>query len=86
MSALRTLLELGGDTNALSLKSIYVFHSTWDTTEIVTQDVAVYGQYQQIQHGRPLKFGEQAETAAEYVAVCKAFQEVLDLTDVKLAK
>ena len=32
MSALRTLLELGGDTNALSLKSIYVFHSTCDTT------------------------------------------------------
>jgi len=33
-----------------------------------------------------LKFGEQAETAAEYVAVCKAFQEVQEVTDVKCLK
>ena len=32
MSALRTLLELGGDSGALALKSIFVFHSSWDTT------------------------------------------------------
>ena len=46
----------------------------------------MHGQFQQIQYGRPLKFGEQAVTVAEYVAVCKAFQEVLDLTDVKWVK
>ena len=46
----------------------------------------MHGQFQQIQYGRPLKFGEQAETAAEYVAVCKAFQAGLDLTDVRWAK
>ena len=49
---------------------------------MVTQDVAVDGLYQQIQYGRQLKFGEQAETAAEYVAVCRAIQEVQVLTDV----
>ena len=32
MSVLRTLLELGGDAGAKSLKTIYVFHSSYDTT------------------------------------------------------
>lgn len=32
MSALRTLLELGGDEGAKSLKTLYIFHSSFDTT------------------------------------------------------
>ena len=54
--------------------------------EIVIQVVVVTGQFQQTHYGRPSKFGEQAEMAAEYVAVCKAFQEVQEVTDVRWAK
>lgn len=32
MSALRTLLELGGDAGSKSLKTLYIFHSSMDTT------------------------------------------------------
>jgi len=32
MSALRSLLQLGAETGALALRSIYVYHSSFDST------------------------------------------------------
>ena len=32
MSALRTLLQLGGNETALTLRTIYVYHTSMDTT------------------------------------------------------
>jgi len=54
--------------------------------ETVTQDVVVYGQHQQIRYGRLLKYGEQVVTAVVFVVVCKAFQVVQEVMDVKCLK
>ena len=65
MSALRTLLQLGGNETALTLRTIYVYHTSMDTTRNSNPGCL---------RTRPdvkwsLKHGVQAETAEEAVVV-----------------